>query len=67
MRTVDVTPTWSSILPAWRAVFDNTSNPDAIESMWAEFERMAKAADNWNAFVRAHPTGAKAFSEGLNG
>ena len=47
-KTVDLTPTWSGVLPAMLAVI---SNPDASQEsrrvMYEEMERMATYADNW--------------------
>lgn len=52
---IDVTPAWKEILPTWlmlyrEAVLGNVTNPDLIKAnARAEFERMAEAADHWNA------------------
>lgn len=47
-KTVDLTPTWSDVLPAMLAVI---SNPDASQEsrrvMYEEMGRMATYADNW--------------------
>lgn len=44
---IDVTPTWAAIMPLLRAAVENgTATGRAMA--WAEFERMAVAADTWN-------------------
>ena len=52
MRTIDLTPTWSAVLPAWLAVAEQgyrTHNLELISNFVAEMRRMAEAADRWNA------------------
>lgn len=51
-RYIDVTPTWTGILPSIRAVIENATTDEAKEAMWAELARMAQAADKWNASNR---------------
>lgn len=55
MQTIDITPTWSGLLPAMLQVI---ANPDAsFESRAAiteELERMAKIADIYVAQVTAN-------------
>lgn len=47
VRTIDMTPTWAGILPALRALIEN-SNPEGRRTAWAELERMAALADERN-------------------
>jgi len=44
MKTIDMTPTWQSLLPAMLAVLENGSF-DAKRDIRSELNRMAKAAD----------------------
>lgn len=44
MKTIDMTPTWESLLPAMLAVLENGSF-DAKRDIRSELNRMAKAAD----------------------
>jgi len=63
MRYVDCTPTWRAILPTWlmmyrQAIEGDCSNPDLIKAnAIAEFERMADAADKWNAHCKTMKEG----------
>lgn len=50
-RTIDMTPTWKSLLPIFRAVMeDGTESGKKIA--WEELARMAEAADRWNAYAK---------------
>lgn len=49
-RVIDMTPTWAGILPALRALIEN-SNPEGRRTAWAELERMAAFADERNAMA----------------
>lgn len=51
-RTIDVTPTWSALLPTIRLILENAGTEEARENMWGELARMALAADKWNAAGR---------------
>lgn len=44
MKTIDMTPTWESLLPAMLAVLENGSF-DAKQDIRSELKKMAKAAD----------------------
>tara|TARA_R110002020_G_scaffold150679_1_gene327502 strand:+ start:289 stop:480 length:192 start_codon:yes stop_codon:yes gene_type:complete len=50
-KTVDMTPTWSDILPLMLAGLNNSTQQGhgAIEQ---QFGQMAEAADKWNAHCR---------------
>jgi hypothetical protein len=53
MQTVDLTPTWSDILPAMLAVLDNKEAPaSSHEFIRSELENMAKVADKWVAHIK---------------
>lgn len=47
VKTIDMTPTWAGILPALRALIEN-SNSEGRATAWAELERMAALADERN-------------------
>jgi hypothetical protein len=57
-KYVDLTPTWSAILPTWRFAVEqvttrdkskNGSNPDLVmTNFWEQMRQMASAADKWN-------------------
>ncbi len=50
---IDVTPTWSALLPAMLAVIRNPDAPvEAVQNIEAQMARMAQAADLWNQHVR---------------
>lgn len=52
VRVVDVTPTWRAILPMLRAAIED-GTAEGRRIAWGELERMAEAADKWNASVPA--------------
>ena len=53
MQTVDLTPTWSDILPPMLAVLDNKDAPaSSHEFIRSELERMAALADKWVAHIK---------------
>lgn len=55
---IDVTPTWGDILPHWLMLYrfavrgECDDNEKIIENAEAEFEKMAQAADKWNAYCK---------------
>lgn len=59
MKTIDVTPTWSALLPALLDVYANCANSKAehkrlsAKNIEHEFKRMAEAADNWNEYCKS--------------
>lgn len=52
-RVIDVTPTWSALLPLLLEIAANGNTTDARWTAKAELMRMAQAADKWNAHCRA--------------
>ena len=47
-QTVDLTPTWSDVLPAILAVITNPkSSPESRKIMYSELSRMAGLADGY--------------------
>lgn len=53
-QVIDVTPTWSALIPVFRAVIEDGVVPSSVNAMWTEIERMAKIAD---LYVTAHKEG----------
>jgi len=52
-KTIDLTPTWSDILPAMLAVIQNPDAPQESRTvMFEELGRMAKLADRYVAFQK---------------
>lgn len=50
-KTIDLTPTWSAILPAFLAVLENGTEKGK-EAAREELKRMAQAADQFNELVK---------------
>lgn len=48
MKTIDLTPTWSEILPTMLMLYRD-GGVEGKRVMREEFIRMAQAADKWNA------------------
>lgn len=49
---IDITPTWSGLLPIMLEVMQNPkADPKVKRELAEEFKKMAKLADNWNAFM----------------
>ena len=48
---IDVTPTWSAVLPLLLAGMEHGTN-EARDAAKIELRRMAAAADKWNAHAR---------------
>jgi hypothetical protein len=48
MNTIDITPTWKSLVRPLLDAYASTKDPSAKKDIIAEFERMAEAVDNMN-------------------
>ena len=47
MKTIDITPTWESLIPAMIAVLQNPKAPkEAVQGIIEELTRLAKIADS---------------------
>lgn len=53
-EVIDVTPTWSSLLPVFRAILEDGS-AESQAAIWEEIERMAKLADLYVASLSPDP------------
>lgn len=51
METIDLTPTWTQILPMLLHVIEHGEEPGK-QAVRDELRRMAKAADAWNENAR---------------
>jgi hypothetical protein len=49
---IDLTPTWSGVLPVYLVVLRDGSEEGRREAV-KELQRMAQAADLWNAYIKA--------------
>lgn len=52
LRVIDMTPTWTGILPTLRALIEN-GNPEGRRMAWAELEKMARLADERNRMAES--------------
>ena len=52
METIDLTPTWSGILPGLLAVIENGTG-EGRQMARVELARMAQAADKYNELAKA--------------
>jgi len=52
VETIDVTPTWTALVPVMMAILTTVKNPKTIKELTAELLRMAEGADKWNAHVK---------------
>lgn len=50
VRTIDITPTWTEILPLLIALVKSPKTQKIAE---ADLAKMAQAADNWNEHVKS--------------
>jgi hypothetical protein len=48
VRTIDITPTWSGVLPLLVELATNATTVEARKDAEAELRKMARAADLWN-------------------
>ncbi len=51
MRSIDITPTWTGILPALIRVLEDTKDADARQTVIEELRNMARAADLYVALL----------------
>lgn len=60
---VDCTPTWRALLPTLLELAANATTQDARRTAREELERMASAADRWNAEMPGMLNAAKLVME----
>jgi hypothetical protein len=51
MKTIDMTPTWESLVPAFVYILQH-SESESSKRMTNELTKMARAADLWNAHCK---------------
>ena len=51
-QTLDMTPTWESLVPALLLILRSSKQADAQHMIKQELVRMAQAADRWNAHCK---------------
>lgn len=51
VKTIDITPTWSEILPLILMALDS-GKADGVKTAIGELNRMAECADRWNNHVK---------------
>lgn len=61
--TVDLTPLWSELLPMMLEIY-HTGNDGQRDTLRAEFQKMARAADAYNVMARANRAAAKLEAPG---
>lgn len=52
MKTINCTPNWQGLLPVMIDILQQDASPESIRLIKLEFQRMAQAADSWNAFIK---------------
>jgi hypothetical protein len=52
MKTIDMTPTWSALVPMLSLVLQQTDSEKTREEITLELVKMAMAADRWNAHCK---------------
>jgi hypothetical protein len=53
MKTIDLTPTWASLVPVLMHIAKYSESPSGLRDVTDELTKMAKAADLWNAHCKA--------------
>jgi hypothetical protein len=53
MNTIDMTPTWESLVPVLIHILQHGETDAAKQAIAAELSKMAQAADHWNAHCKA--------------
>lgn len=56
VTTIDITPTWRGLLPVLVELATNATTVEAQKDAEAELQKMATAADRYNAIAKAHST-----------
>lgn len=53
MKTIDITPTWSAVLPILLHIARNGTDQNAMREIEKEFRRMAELADKWVEYCKS--------------
>jgi hypothetical protein len=51
-KTIDVTPTWESVVPVLAHIIRHATTNGAVDDIMKELKKMAQAADRWNAYCQ---------------
>ena len=52
MKTIDVTPTWESLVPVLMHILRYSESVTARKDIQEELTKMAQAADRWNSYCK---------------
>jgi hypothetical protein len=52
MKTIDMTPTWASLVPAFVHILQHSESEWSKRDIQNELTKMARAADLWNAHCK---------------
>ena len=52
MKTIDLTPTWASLVPVLMHIAKHSDSPSGLRDVTDELTKMARAADLWNAHCK---------------
>jgi hypothetical protein len=52
MKTIDMTPTWASLVPALIHILQHSESESSKHDIADELTKMARAADRWNAHCK---------------
>jgi hypothetical protein len=56
MKTIDITPTWASLVPALIHILQHSESESSKHDIADELTKMARAADRWNAYCKEQNT-----------
>jgi hypothetical protein len=56
MQTIDMTPTWSGLLPVMVHILQHSESESSKRDIADELTKMARAADRWNAYCKEQNT-----------
>ncbi len=62
-KVINITPTWSGMLPMYLAVIRNSESTKSIRAAESELRRMADLADRYNAMLENDRKAALATRE----
>jgi hypothetical protein len=54
VTTIDITPTWSGLLPVLVELATNATTVEAMKSAEGQLQKMASAADKYNRIAKAY-------------
>lgn len=51
-KTINLTPTWESLVPILAHIVRHAKTNRAVDDSMKELQKMAQAADRWNAYCK---------------